>query len=97
MVLILLSVAPAVNISGLQVPAIRLIKLSIQLAGPIQVADLYSTLKKADGNTLFNECNKETPAGSSVTFKPTTRFLQRYNIINSSCVDDTLRSLTRED
>jgi len=68
--------------------------INIQLATPIQVNGMYTiTLKQgSDGNTLFNECTKETPVGSSVMVRgyDTVNNTIHYSV-GSSCVDDTLK------
>ena len=66
----------------------------VQLSGPIQVGGNYTiTLQQGtDGNTLVNECTKETPAGSFLTFKAYDTVSAAINYsISSSCISDTLR------
>lgn len=68
--------------------------ITLQLSGPIETGGLYTiTLQKGtDGNTLFNECSKETLAGSSLTFKAYDTVSAAIDyVINSSCIDDTLK------
>ncbi len=66
----------------------------VQLSGPIQVGGIYTiTLKQGtDGNTLLNECIKETPAGSFLLFQAydTVSAAITYSI-SSSCINDTLQ------
>lgn len=66
----------------------------VQLSGPIQVGGVYTiTLQKgSDGNTLLNECVKETPAGSKLILRAydTVSAAINYNIA-SSCSNDTLK------
>ena len=67
--------------------------ISVKLSGPIQVGGIYTvTLQKGtDGNSIFNECAKETLAGSTISFKAydTASAVINYTI-TSSCIDDTL-------
>lgn len=66
--------------------------VNIQLNGPIQTAGIYTlTLKRgSDGNTLMNDCLKETPAGSiNLRAYDTVSAAINYRI-TSSCVDDTI-------
>jgi gliding motility-associated-like protein len=68
--------------------------VSIKLSGPIQVGGLYTvTLNTgSDGNTLINDCTKETPAGSTITFRAYDTVSAAIDyVINSSCVDDTIK------
>ncbi len=65
----------------------------VALSRPLQVAGSFTlTLKKgSDGNTLFDECGEETPAGSSLTFsvKDTVNADFTY-AINYGCTKDTV-------
>lgn len=72
--------------------------INVQLSTPIEVGGIYTiTLKKGtDGNTLVNECSKETPAGTALSFRAydTVSAAIHYSI-SSNCEMDTLR-LTNE-
>ncbi|CAN5597091.1 hypothetical protein BH10BAC3_BH10BAC3_32440 [soil metagenome] len=66
----------------------------VQLSAPIEVGGLYTiTLQKGtDANTLINDCAKETPAGSSVTFRAYYAVSADINYtISSSCINDTIK------
>jgi gliding motility-associated-like protein len=69
-------------------------RIEVEFTGPILVAGLYTiTLKTgSDGNTIWNECAKETPAGSFlVTPAYDTVSAAIDYTISSSCLNDTLR------
>jgi gliding motility-associated-like protein len=68
--------------------------IEVQFSGPVMVGGMYTlTLKTgSDGNTLINECAKETPAGSFlITQAYDTVSAAIGYTITSSCIDDTLR------
>lgn len=68
--------------------------IDIHLTGPITVGGKYSIRLNigTDGNTVLNECAKETLEGSVLNFiaYDTVSPIIDY-IISSSCIDDTLR------
>jgi gliding motility-associated-like protein len=67
--------------------------IELHLAEPIKVAGQYTiTLHTgSDGNTVLNECQKETPAGSTLSFMGFDTVSARIDYtINSSCIDDTI-------
>lgn len=67
--------------------------ITVSLVQPIKTAGTYTiTLKSgSDGNTILNECGKETAAGSSLTFTTvdTVSAVFSYNI-GFGCVTDTI-------
>jgi len=68
--------------------------IAVQLSAPIQAGGLYTiTLQKGtDGNTLVNDCAKETPEGSSLVFLAYDTVSAAINYtISSSCIDDTIK------
>lgn len=71
-------------------------KISVQLSGPIQVGGFYTIRLKTgtDGNTIFDECNQQTPAGSQIVFeaKDTVNAAFTYNIIYG-CEKDVVQYL----
>jgi gliding motility-associated-like protein len=67
--------------------------IEIKLASPIKVAGQYTILLHTgtDGNTVLNECQKETLVGSTLQFTGYDSVSPRIDyVINSSCIDDTL-------
>lgn len=68
--------------------------IRVKLSAPLQQAGSYIiTLKTgSDGNTVFNECSKETAAGSSLPFstKDTVSAAFSYTI-NLGCKTDTIQ------
>jgi len=60
-------------------------KILVQLSAPIQVGGFYTIRLKngTDGNTLFDECSQQTPAGSTIVFeaKDTVNANFTYNIL----------------
>jgi gliding motility-associated-like protein len=67
--------------------------IKVKLNKPIQNAGNFSiTLQKgSDGNTLFDECSQETPAGSFINFVTTDTVSAAFTYsVNLGCVWDTL-------
>ncbi len=67
--------------------------IKVKLASPIQQAGNYRiTLKTGtDGNTVFNECGKETPAGSFINFIAVDTVNAAFDYhIHFGCIADTI-------
>lgn len=66
----------------------------VQLGGPIQVGGTYTIRLQngSDGNTLFDECNLQTPAGSFINFTiaDTVNANFTYNIVYG-CAQNTVQ------
>lgn len=67
--------------------------ITVTLSGPIVIGGTYQlTLKQgSDGNTIFDECGQETPAGSTLPFtlKDTVSAAFTYNLL-LGCKADTI-------
>ncbi len=70
--------------------------ITVSLLKPIQTAGNYTIMLKKgiDGNTILNDCGKETPAGSSILFTTvdTVSAAFTYNI-GYGCLRDTISFL----
>ena len=67
--------------------------IQVKLSSPIQRAGNYRiTLKTGtDGNTIFNECGKETPVGSFINFSAVDTVSAAFNYrIGLGCKADTI-------
>lgn len=65
----------------------------VSLAQPINTAGLFTiSLKKGvDGNTILNDCNKETPVGSLLNFTTIDTVSAKFTfLIDSGCINNTV-------
>jgi gliding motility-associated-like protein len=70
--------------------------ITVNLAKPIQTGGIYRLYlqKGQDGNTILNECDKETPAGQFIEFSMKDTVNADFNYITRlGCITDTI-SLT---
>ncbi len=68
-------------------------KIHVLLANPIKIYGTYTLLLQTgtDGNTLINECGKETPAGSFLFFKAKDTVSAKFSTsIKLGCKLDTI-------
>lgn len=67
--------------------------ITVKLNKPIQAAGNFTiTLKEGtDGNTIYDECSQETPAGASLNFVTADTVSARFDYrVGLGCVNDTL-------
>ena len=68
-------------------------KIHVQLNTSVKINGTYTLVLKTgiDGNTLINECGKETPAGSFIFFKAKDTVSAKFNTISKlGCKFDTI-------
>ena len=67
--------------------------INVLLSAPIYIAGNFNIklVTGTDGNTIFNECGKETPAGSSLPFSTKDTVSALFTAtLNYGCVNDTV-------
>ncbi len=82
------SITPGCNVDGLTSSVI------INLSKPIELGGVYSLQlqSRTDGNTLINDCNQETPAGSNIQFRITDTIYSGFSYnISGDCVSDRVQ------